>query len=203
MFLRCLAADKRSLGLTTMSLDEDIDQYLNYFRAVTDGWRGMFSTVAPLRRDWQMGAVLALALLSVTGCSEQQAPEQFTVRIHQVHCIDGVESVDPPNCKGRSVDAGVLDYRLFPRERRALVRVVKQSPGGYTPSGLFELSDCTIWDAKNWECRRSHGGGFFAVYEVREGRFTYTMTGSTDWTWTNTGTVQVQDDSIFQWLLSR
>lgn len=174
--------------------------------AATDCRRGMCSTFAPLLRDWQMGAVLALVLLSVAGCSEEQAPAQFTVRIHQVHCIDGVEWVDPPKCKGRSVDAGVLDYRLFPRERRALVRVVKQSPvSEYKyPHGVFELSNCKIWDAKNWECRESQGGGFDSIYEVREDRFTYTMIGgSMDWTWTNTGTVQVQHDSIFQWLLSR
>lgn len=127
-----------------------------------------------LSRKCRSGTMLTLALLIVGGCSEWQDRSHFTVRIQWVQCSDDLDSMDPPKCKGRSIDGGVYDFRLFPNERRALVRVVKFPPGEYYDT-LFDLTNCVIWDANNWRCDFPRGGGYSSSYELREGKYTGTF----------------------------
>lgn len=124
------------------------------------------------------GIALALCLLALQGCSTEFNPTNYSLWVHQFRCLEGV---DPAHkyltCKGRSEDAGVLEMKLFPAQRFALVHVVVQDPKN--PSvDLFQVTGCNIWDRDNWDCTESSGSTYTITYVVRDGIYAQAFFGS-------------------------
>lgn len=139
--------------------------------------------------------------LAISACSNDTAESEFMVRVKQVRCPDGFVPGTSPKCKGQPVEAGTFDFRLRPKERRALVRVVSQDPSN--PSvNLFELNDCKVWDAKNWECTNSTSA-FTDSYELHNGEFSHVFVGAIASTTYYTGMAQVKGVSIINDFFSR
>ena len=149
--------------------------------------------------DVRRFTLLYLAVV-LSGCKLGSSSEnEYVVRIHQVRCPEGVTADSPPKCKQKTADAGVLDFRLFPTQRRALVRVVTQE--NHNPSiDLFELQNCIVWDASNWTCSMGDSG-FMISYELRNGSYKHMFGGAATGFTHYVGTVR--EESFVQRLISR
>ena len=121
---------------------------------------------------------IACCLPAVQGCSGEAPPITYNLWVHQVRCLEGT---DPDQrylkCKGRSEDAGVLEIKLFPEQRFALVHVVVQEPKNPS-SDLFQVTGCNILDASNWDCTQGSSSTFTVAYVVRDGIYAQSFFGA-------------------------
>jgi hypothetical protein len=68
------------------------------------------------------------------------------------------------------------------------VHVVKQDPVNASVT-LFDLSDCKIWDADNWDCTTSYSA-FTQSYGMHQGVYTNVFYGGLGSVTYRTGTVK-------------
>ncbi len=118
--------------------------------------------------------ILILLLIALQGCSEgERFTTNYTVWVNQSRCLEGTESEfasDGFKCKGRTEHAGVLEIKLFPEQRFALVHVVIPDPKNLSMDDLFYVSGCNILDSENWSCFQGDLASF-VKYEVRNGDY--------------------------------
>ena len=118
--------------------------------------------------------ILMLVLIALQGCSEgERFTTNYTVWVNQSRCLEGTESEfasDGFKCKGRTEHAGVLEIKLFPEQRFALVHVVIQDQKNLS-ADLYKVNECNILDSENWSCFQSYGVDYSVTYDVRNGDY--------------------------------
>jgi uncharacterized protein YcfL len=101
--------------------------------------------------------ILVLIAFLLSGCSFNEEKIVYSLRVQQFRCLNAFLDPQTKNqthslrCNGSEEKAGVLYIKLYPNEKIGLVKVAVQDPKN-TSVNVYKISNCYIYDSKNWSC---------------------------------------------------